>query len=255
MSLGLVLSGGGIRCVAQLAIIKSLKESGIQPTLFAGASGGALVACLISIGKDPEEVLTIVKELNLLSMLKLRLNRQGLIDINRSLEVLTKDLPATFEELPLPVTIAATNVRTGKCEYFSNGPLLPPLLASCCMPVFFFPVQIGQEVYIDAGITNNFPANAIWGKARYLLGIHTNPVSKEFQASSVKNILERTFLLTINGNVIPNKGYCHRVLEPENLKTIRVFDFKEAEKVYLETRQWLSPHILQLVQEIKQTGA
>ena len=252
MSLGLVLSGGGTRCVAQLAIIKCLQEWGIAPSIYAGASGGALVSALMAAGKDPEEVLTTVKQLSLISLIKFKFNRNGLIDIAGSLKTFTDKLPAFFEDLQVPIIVTATNMRTGLSESFSKGPLLAPVLASCCMPVFFTPVRIGNDLYIDAGITNNFPADTIWGAARYLLGVHTNPVDPEFQAASVRNILERTFLLTINGNVKSNKSFCHQVLEPDFLKYIRVFDFRRVEEVYEKTFQWMRPLMPALAEEIQQ---
>lgn len=250
MSLGLVLSGGGIRCVAQLAVLKCLQDEGIKPSMFAGSSGGALVACLISAGIKPEQVMDRVKDLRLLSMVKLRFSRQGFIDIRGSLKIFTDLLPTYFEDLSIPVTVAATNLRTGCTEFFSKGPLHAPLLASCCMPVFFFPVSIGHDQYIDAGITNNFPADAISTKCNYLLGVHTNPINPDFCASSVRNILERTFLLAINGNVKANKLLCHQVLEPEVLQDIRVFDFKRAEEVWDSTLDWLQPRMPALKDQI-----
>lgn len=254
MSVGLALSGGGIRCVAQLAVMKCLQDWNIKPKLYAGASGGALVACLLSAGRAPDDIMETVKALKLLSLVKLQISRRGLIDVAGSLKVFTEQLPATFEELATPVVISATNMRTGEAEYFSKGSLIAPLLASCCMPVFFSPVLIGQDYYIDAGITNNFPANAIWGKSRFLLGVHTNPVDRHYQAATVRNILERTFLLTINSNVKANKSLCHRVLEPDLLKSVRVFDFSRVEEVYEKTYHWLAPQMRGLAEEIQQYG-
>lgn len=255
MSLGLVLSGGGTRCVAQLAVAKCLQEWQLTPAIYAGASGGALCAALLAAGNSPESILATVKELRLLSLIKFKFNRQGLLDVNAALQPLTCRLPARFEDLPLPVTVTATNLRTGLCEQFSSGALLPAVLASCCMPVFFSPVQIGTEYYVDAGITNNFPANTIWGKCSYLLGVHTNPVDRHFKAASVKNVLERIFLLTINTNVKPNMKRCHKVLEPEMLKTMKVFDFSRVEEIYERTLEWLYPQMPRLVEEIQRMEA
>ena len=252
MGVGLVLSGGGTRCVAQLAVVECLQEWNIKPSIYAGASGGALCAALLATGKTPAQVLTTVKELSLLSLIKLKLNRHGLMDVSGALKTLTWELPQRFEDLPLPVSVSATNLRTGLSEIFSSGELLPAVLASCCMPVIFNPVKIGEELYIDAGVTNNFPANAIWGKCSYLLGVHTNPVDRQFKAASVRNVLERIFLLTINSNVKANKGLCHKVLEPDFLKSIKVFDFKKVEEVYEQTLQWLRPQMPAIASEIHQ---
>lgn len=44
----------------------------------------------------------------------------------------------TFEELDLPLTVTATNLITGKLEYFQSGSLIKPLIASSALPPSFF---------------------------------------------------------------------------------------------------------------------
>ena len=248
------MSGGGTRCVSQLAVVKCMQQWGLHPTHYAGSSGGALVAALLASGSSPEDVLQKVKELSLLKLLKLKVNMRGLIDIGGTLKTFTSSLPERFEDLAVPVSMSATNLRTGNCEMFYSGELLPPLLASCCMPVFFSPILVGNDHYIDGGITNNFPADALVGKCRYILGVHTNPVDQNFNAESVKTILERTFLLAINGNVKNHKPLCHKVLEPDLLKKIKVFDLKCTEEVYYKTIEWLEPQMPSLAAEIQQAN-
>jgi NTE family protein len=250
--LGLVLSGGGTRCVAHLAVAQCLQEWSLAPAAYAGASGGALVAVLLASGKPAEEVLALVHSLRMRSLLKPQLNRRGLLNIEAALKGLTAGLPQTFEELEVPVSISVTNLRTGRGELFSSGPLLPPLLASCCMPVFFCPVQIGENLYADAGLVNNMPADALWGRYRYLLGVHTNPIDPQFTVGSARSILERSFLLAINNNVFPQKRLCHRVLEPALLAGYKVFDFRRMQEIYEKTYQWLQPQMAALAAEIQQ---
>jgi NTE family protein len=250
MSLGLALSGGGIRCVAHLAVVQCLQEWGLSPTHYAGTSGGALIASLLAAGKSPEEILTVVKELSVLGILKPKFSLRGLIDVEGALKSFTSHLPAKFEDLLVPITVTATNVRTGACEMFSSGALLPPVLASCCMPVFFCPVQIGSDLYIDGGMVNNLPADALIDKCSYTMGVHTNPVDSDYKGTSVKSILERTFLLAINGNVKQTKLLCHTVLEPELLKDVKVFEWKRTEEIFTRTMEWLKPKMPALSEEI-----
>jgi NTE family protein len=50
MKIGLVLSGGGVRGVANIGVIKALEEHGIFPTHIAGTSTGAIVGALYANG-------------------------------------------------------------------------------------------------------------------------------------------------------------------------------------------------------------
>jgi len=43
MNIGLVLSGGGIKGVAHLGVIKALEENNIFPTHISGSSAGAVI--------------------------------------------------------------------------------------------------------------------------------------------------------------------------------------------------------------------
>lgn len=240
MKTGLAFSGGGIRCVAHLAVHKVLEEHSIVPHSYSGTSGGALAACLLSYGLKPEEILTIIAETKLLQAIRPALTLSGLLNIEKALAFIASFLPQTFEELEKPVSISATNVRTGKAEIFSSGPLLPALLASCCMPVIFKPVLIGKDYYIDGGLTNNLPVEPLKESCDRIIGVHTNPVNEDFQLMNMKGLLERTFLLAINGNIQQRKLLCDVFLEPPFLIDVKVFQFNMANLIFEETYAWLN---------------
>ncbi len=65
----------------------------------------------------------------------------------------------TFEELPLPVRIIATNITSGTRAIFSSGPLAPVVIASAAIPGIFPPVTIGDQVYVDGGALDNLNAD------------------------------------------------------------------------------------------------
>ena len=240
MKIGMAFSGGGIRCVAHLAVYKALKEHGIEPRYFAGTSGGAIAACLLSFGLQPEEIMTIIAKAKVLQAIRPALTLSGLLDIEKALAFSLKILPPTFEELDKPVCISATNVRTGQAEFFSSGPLLPAIYASCCMPVIFKPVQIGHDFYIDGGLTNNLPVEPLKDSCDKVIGVHTNPVNEDYRVMNMKGLLERTFLLAINGNVHQRKALCDVFLEPPSLIDVKVFQFNMASAIFEETYAWLT---------------
>jgi NTE family protein len=63
----------------------------------------------------------------------------------------------TFEEIKTPLLIGATNVESGKDHWFTSGEIIPALMASSATPGIFPPVTIGNEVFIDGGVSENLP--------------------------------------------------------------------------------------------------
>lgn len=62
MSLGLVLSGGGVKGAAHIGAIKALEEENIKFEFISGASSGSIVATLYACGYTPEEIYKIFKK-------------------------------------------------------------------------------------------------------------------------------------------------------------------------------------------------
>src|SRR5688572_15127154 len=57
---GLVLSGGGVRGMAHIGVLKALEENGIPIDYITGTSAGAVVGSLYSIGLSPKQIETLV---------------------------------------------------------------------------------------------------------------------------------------------------------------------------------------------------
>lgn len=239
MKTGITLSGGGVRGVAHLAIIQELEKEGIVPEIYSGTSGGALVAALLSSGLSVAAIMDIVRKIKVFSAIKPALTLSGLLDMEQALSFALKYLPETFEELNFPVKVATTNMQTGMTEFHSSGPLIPPIVASCCVPVIFKPVAIKGQYHVDGGLLNNMPVEAIRTDCDKLIGVNTNPVEENFNRINMKGLLERTFLLTINANVAQRKQLCDVYLEPECLKGIQVFDLKKIPAIFQDSVSWI----------------
>ena len=59
--IGLVLSGGGTKGIAEAGALKFLEEKNIFPEVIAGTSAGAIVGGLYTFGKSPDEILDFFK--------------------------------------------------------------------------------------------------------------------------------------------------------------------------------------------------
>ncbi|MEM7109257.1 MAG: patatin-like phospholipase family protein, partial [Bacteroidota bacterium] len=63
MKFGVVLSGGGVRGVAHLGILKALEEAEIKIHTIAGTSAGSIIALFYCSGFTVERILEIILDL------------------------------------------------------------------------------------------------------------------------------------------------------------------------------------------------
>lgn len=62
MKLGLSLSGGGIKGVSHIGVIKALEEANIKFSYISGTSSGSIVATLYACGFKSDEIYEIFKK-------------------------------------------------------------------------------------------------------------------------------------------------------------------------------------------------
>lgn len=130
------------------------------------------------------------------------------------------------------MTIASTDLIKGKAEYFSDGELIPAILASCCVPAVFNPIEINGGMYVDGGLIDNLPAKPIREKCDLLIGSHCNYIASEFDVRNIRSIIERSLLIAINGNTTISKSLCDILIEPPGVGGVSGFDLKKAESLF-----------------------
>ena len=78
--LGLTLSGGGAKCMAQVGLLQYLEEQGVEPDVISGTSAGAIVGALHCAGHAPEVILDFFVSTRMFTLKNLSFNTLGLID-------------------------------------------------------------------------------------------------------------------------------------------------------------------------------
>ena len=233
MRVGVALSGGGVRSFSQLGVLKALKEVGIVPEIISGTSGGAVVGALYAAGLEPNEVLEILLKTPIYRYVRPVLSRYGFLKIEKLASLYDLYLPKkTFESLPIKLVISSTDISHGKTVYFTEGNLVKALLASSCIPILFRPVDIDGRLMVDGGILNNMPVEPLIGNCDFVIGIHSNPNNEQFEISSIKKMVERTFHLAIYNNVHERVKYCDLFIEPPALKIYGLFDFSRSKEIF-----------------------
>ncbi len=230
---GLVLSGGGARGIAHLGVIKALEEDGIKPDIISGCSAGAIVGALYAYGYSTNDILKILLDLKAFRLLQQALNTTVLLKMEIIHKFLEKHLPENdFQSLKIPMVVAATNIRTGRSEYFQDGDLALAICASSCIPVLFDPVEYNGEKYIDGGILNNLPVEAIRNKTKMVIASHSNPIDTDFEYKNVSAVMQRALMLAVTQNVNLSAKKCDFLIEPKGLEPFKVMDIGSAKEIF-----------------------
>lgn len=165
-----VLSGGASLGAVQVGQLQALAERGIRPDMVFGASAGAINGAWIA--GDPnlqslDELAEIWTSLRVRSLFPFQPVRGfvGFIGRRNSLTSAhgLRDLVRRhvrfphLESAPIPLSVVATEVTTGREVVLDSGPVVDAVLASAAIPGLFPPVVIGGRTLIDGGVVNNTP--------------------------------------------------------------------------------------------------
>lgn len=202
-TLGLALSGGGLRGAAHLGVIKALMNNGIKPDFISGTSSGSVAAALYATGQNfsalsIDERFTakgIEKfldwECGALGMMWAAINfpffrrfklPMGVIKgskIEEGLKLLTSG--KGFDDTELPLAVIAADLKTGKGVIFTSqgmsgdypkdtdviidAKISEACRASISIPGIFKPKSFKNRLLIDGGVRDNVPVEIlkIWG--------------------------------------------------------------------------------------------
>lgn len=158
--IGLALGGGIARGIAHVGVLKVLQKYGIEPTIIAGTSIGAVVGAAYLSGRlrDFEDWARTLNRMRILSYLDLRVRSAGLIGGRK----LTALLEANFgdmqmQDLPRDFTAIAADLATGHEVWMRDGRLVDCVRASFALPGVFPPVDIDGRLLVDGALVNPCP--------------------------------------------------------------------------------------------------
>lgn len=175
----LALGGGACKGMAQIGVLKELERNGIKCDAIVGTSMGATIGALYSAGYSPDEIEKFFRDHEIQEGLQkgtviriftwpFRVWAQifkgkpyaGFNDGKAYHKFLQKTLPSDFSDCKIPFSVVATNLTTGKVELLNRGDLPTAVLASNAVPMFFKPVEIDGDLYVDGGLGANLPTKA-----------------------------------------------------------------------------------------------
>ena len=176
--IALVLGGGGMKGFAHIGVLQALRERGIQPSLFAGTSIGALFAAAFANGTPLDELARRaiamrrrdLFRIDHISMITERMAAPS-IHLEAPLRGLVESVVprGTFAEFRAPLFVNTVDLERATPVIFGTPGLQDvniqdAVYASCALPGFFPPGKVGGRVCVDGGVVDNLPVQiaSLW---------------------------------------------------------------------------------------------
>lgn len=160
--MGIALGSGSARGWSHIGVIRSLQEAGIPIHFTCGASVGALVAGSYAAGFiDPlDRWARKLSWSHIIGFMDVMIPRSGLVEgekISGYLRGILSD--PLIEELPVPFSAIATDLKTGKEVWIREGSLIDAVRASISLPGIFTPYGRSGQWLVDGGLVNPVPVS------------------------------------------------------------------------------------------------
>lgn len=171
--IALVLGGGGLKGFAHIGVLQALEEKGLVPAVLAGTSIGSLICAAKAGGMLIEEMAEHARALKRKDLF--RLNRMAMVMERMRAPSLYQGAPlrdvcasivrdATFEELDTTLLVNTVDLQRGSPIVWGlpglrDVSVLDAVYASCALPGFFPPGDVGGRSCVDGGVVDNLPTD------------------------------------------------------------------------------------------------
>jgi len=164
LRIGLALGSGGAKGLAHIGVIKVLEKNNIPIDFIAGSSIGALIGGFYSATKDIKRIEEIALSTNwrqLLSLIDPSL-RRGLIKGEKIKKFIETHIgKVKFRDLKIPLSVIATDLRTGEIIPINQGEVASAIRASISFPLIFKPVEREGRLLADGGLSLPIPVEVV----------------------------------------------------------------------------------------------
>ncbi|WP_153109388.1 patatin-like phospholipase family protein [Propionivibrio limicola] len=223
-TVGLVLGGGGARGAAHIGVLEVLERHKVKIDCIAGTSMGALVAGSYAAGLSPQ---VMREELAKADWRDMFIDAPDYSEQSyRNKKINTRFLPASemgvtdkgvvlppgvvtgqkirlffnhlvhadvterhIEDLPLPLSIIATDIGNGDRIVFRDGNLTTAMRASMSVPGLLAPVEQNGHKLVDGGLVDNVPISEVHARCSPDVVIAVNVGSPLLKPEEIGSLL------------------------------------------------------------------
>ena len=167
-AIGLVLGGGGARGLAHIGVVRALREAGVPIDMVGGTSIGAVMASLVAMGQDWQQMLETNRE----AWLHRKPHKEYALPFislirSRRLDSMARKIwgEIEIEDLWLSFFCVSCNLSTTATMVHERGSLWKAIRASASLPGVFVPVLSDGHILVDGGLVNNLPGDVMRSRA------------------------------------------------------------------------------------------
>ena len=160
--IGLALGSGAARGWAHIGIIEALEELGIKISAISGCSIGSYVGASYCAGNLPELKSWVLglNEWQVAKLMGIGIHKGGLASGEKVFTKLKEEfVTENIEELPIPFSAVATDMRRGQEISFMQGSTVDAIRASCSIPGIFSPHRYQNRWLLDGAVVNPVPVS------------------------------------------------------------------------------------------------
>ena len=193
--IGIALAGGSAKGFAHVGVLKWFEQHHVPIDSLSGTSMGGLIGASYCIGMTPDEIQTLLKDLDWNQALRgepdykalpfrrkedlqavpsrLVLGLRGGVKLPNGFDAANPigllishlSLPyseiTNFDDLPIPFRCMAVDMDKGEAITLKDGSLVTALRASMALPAIFTPVERDGKLLTDGGTLDNIPTEAL----------------------------------------------------------------------------------------------
>ncbi|HEY1118802.1 MAG TPA: patatin-like phospholipase family protein [Acidimicrobiales bacterium] len=166
-----VLGGGGLLGAVEVGMLRALFERGIAPDLILGTSVGALnglvvaadptsgsVDRLLDLWADVAESNEVYADATWKQVRRAVRTGTHLHSAEPLRSRLEREFGrATFADLAVQFQCCAASIERAAEHWFTDGPVVPAVVASAAVPGLLPPAVVDGEHFLDGGIVNSIP--------------------------------------------------------------------------------------------------
>jgi NTE family protein len=215
----LALGGGAARGFAHIGVIKALEAQGISADIIVGTSAGSVVGALYAAGYNGFQIQELSMNMEEEQLIDgsgmyrciaetVISDKRGCIKGQALQDFINRNVKGrSIENLDKTFAAVATNLRNGQMKVFRTGNTGMAVRASSSVPVFFEPVPINYQDYVDGGLVAPVPVSvARTLGADFVIAVDISDRPQDKATTGIVDILWQTFTIfgqTINRYELP----------------------------------------------------
>lgn len=184
-----LFGGGAIRGVSYIGAVKAMEELGISPNTLAGSSVGSIIAALLAVGYNADEIKDAFIKVNFELFKDISLGIGSIFALSKGevflewvRELVEKKFygdkykkganrAVTFRDIDKNLVIITTDLSNFECKEFSkfetpDYEIASAVRISCCMPGLMKPIEYNKTLLVDGDLQKSWP---MWKLSKNLL--------------------------------------------------------------------------------------